>query len=112
MGMIEECDIAQPRGFGVFQRTFPVSRSAPIMSASLPPGAITAAAPSMRGHCPVYQSGVTVPNSFSRSRPHLSAPLSASTAITWQRGPIVTTTLSVTAGTVRDIPWFRTTFTR
>src|SRR5687767_2601097 len=111
IGMIEECDILQFFGFSVVHFTLPVSRSTPTISAPGPPGAMTATAPSISGHWAVYQSGTFVPYSLQRSMPHFRSPVTASTHITWQRGPIVTTYLSLTAGTVRDIPWLRSTRT-
>ena len=65
------------------------------------------APPSTSGHCPVYQSGTSVPCSRTRSIPQRSSPVRASQHITWQLGPMVTTYLPLTAGTVREMPWLR-----
>src|SRR5258706_15782832 len=110
VGMIDACDIFQFFGLGVFQRTFPVSQSTPIMRTSPPQGARTAVVPSMIGHWAVYPSGTVVPYSFTRSMPHLRSPVSVATHMTWHLGPIVTMYLSLTAGTVRLNAWKFTIF--
>ena len=104
---IEEWDIFSRAGFGVRQRMRPVARSTPISSVSAPHTAITACSPSTSGHCPVYQSGTSAPCSRARSIPQVKPPVPASQHITWQPGPMVTTYLPLTAGTVREMPWFR-----
>ena len=65
----------------------------------------------MSGHCPAYQAGTRVRYCRTRSMPHLYAPVTASTQSTWHFGPSETTYWSVTAGTVRDMPWLRLTLT-
>ncbi len=39
--------------------------------------------------------------------PHRKSPVAVSRHTTWHFGPTVTMYFSVTAGTVRDMPWFR-----
>src|SRR5581483_3731496 len=104
IGVTDECDIWSFWGFGTCQTIFPVSRSTPIIRMSFPPGASTVVFPSMIGHCAVYQSGIFVPKSFIRLRLHFSAPVWASTHMTWHFEPMETTYLSFTAGTVRVKP--------
>jgi hypothetical protein len=77
----------------------------------LPAGARIARPFSMIGHWPVYHSGTVVSYFATRSRPQWNFPVTASAHSTWQRGPIVTTKPSATAGTVRDMPWLRFTIT-
>src|SRR5512145_3018141 len=95
--------ISQLRGFGVFHKTLPVAKSTAIINALLP-GARMTLSPSMSGHCPAYHSGTVTPYSATRSLNQIWLP-ARSQHITWHLGPSVTTYLSVTAGTVRDIPW-------
>jgi hypothetical protein len=64
----------------------------------------------MMGHCPAYHCGTVVPYSLTRSIFHFSSPVSASRQVTWHFGPSPTTQESVTAGTVRLMPWLRFTF--
>jgi len=114
MGMIDVCDIFHPPGLGVFQRIFPDSSSTAMISGSAP-GAMMAVSPSpqssMSGHCPAYHGGTVVPCSLTRSMAHFLSPVFASRHVTWHLGPSARRYLSVTAGTVRDIPWLRLTLT-
>ncbi len=103
--------MSQWAGLGVVHTTRPLSQSTAITSASRPPGARIARPPTISGHCPAYHCGTFVPYSVTRSMPHFFWPVIASAQITWHLGPIATTYLSLTAGTVRLKPWLGLTLT-
>ncbi len=100
----------QAPAFGVRQRMRPLASSTAIISGS-PPGARITASPSISGHWPAYHGGTVAPNCLTRSNFQTSFPVRASRQVTWHIGPRLTTKRSLTAGTVRDMPWLRWTLT-
>src|ERR1041384_5003475 len=111
IGITDEWVIFHAWGFGVCHSTLPVSPSSANSSAFLPPGARITVSFSISGHCPAYQGGIVAPYCLTRSMPQRSSPVMGLRQATWHLGPIVTTNFSLTAGIVRDIPWFRFTAT-
>src|SRR6185369_15160600 len=107
IGITEECVILQLCGLGDCQTGLPDSKLTASKSACFPPGARMTFAPWIKGHCPEYQGGTVAPNSCTRSMVQRNSPVSASAQVTWHFGPNATTKFSVSAGTVRDIPWLR-----
>src|SRR5258708_26847073 len=105
--MIDECVIFQPRGLGVRQISWPVCPLIAMSNASLPPGARITEPLTINGHWPAYHCGTVAPYWRTKSRPHRNSPVVESRQATWHFGPMVTTIWSVTAGTVRDMPWLR-----
>ena len=107
---MDECVITHLSGLGVCQTVSPVAQSTAIIR-TLPAGAMIALPSSISGHWAVYHWGIVVPNSLTRFSIHRNSPVLESRHVTWPLGPMVTTYLSVTAGTVRLMPWKRLIFT-